>query len=154
FSAEILESLEMVSNINILFVIFLVVVYSVKAWRQRSVEVWQGPTWGCGYTAGDYRHQYTPTSYADSLRQLVNPLIYNTRHYKSFDEKEIFPQPKSFSTESKDLIEEKTVLSWVHLIVRYLPKAGVAQSGLINHYLIYPLLFLAILGLLTILNVI
>jgi len=154
FSAEILGSLAMVSNINILLIIILVVVYSVKAWRQRYVEVWQGPTWGCGYTAGDYRHQYTPTSYADSLRQLVNPLIDYTRHYKSFDEKEIFPQPKSFTTESKDLIEEKTVLSWVHLMVKYLPKAGVAQSGLINHYLIYPLLFLAILGLLTILNVI
>lgn len=154
FSQDILRSLSMVSNINILLVVVLVVVYAVKAWRQQRVDVQTGPTWGCGYTAGDYRHQYTPTSYADSLRQLVNPLIEYTRNYKSFGEKEIFPQPKSFETDSKDLIEEKTVLSWVHLIVRYLPKSGVAQSGLINHYLIYPLLFLAILGLLTILNVI
>jgi len=154
FSADLLQSLSMVSNINILLVIVIVVVYAVKAWHQRGVEVKSGPTWGCGYTAGDYRHQYTPTSYADSLRQLVNPLIDYKRHYKSFGEKEIFPPPKSFETENKDLIEEKTVLSWVHLMVRYLPKAGIAQSGMINHYLIYPLLFLAILGLLTILNVI
>ena len=152
-SDEILSSLAMVSNINIMLIILLVVVYGVKAWSQRSVEIKQGPTWGCGYTAGDFRHQYTPTSYADSLRQLVNPLIDYTRHYKSFTEREIFPPPKTFHTTSKDLIEEKSVLSWVHLLVKYIPKVGVAQSGMINHYLIYPLLFLVIIGLLTILNV-
>ncbi len=153
-STEILAALGMVSNINILLIILLVIVYGLKVWRQRALQIQQGPTWGCGYTAGDFRHQYTPTSYADSLRQLVNPLIDYKRNYKSFSEEEVFPPPRTFHTDSKDLIEEKTVLSWVHLMVRYLPKAGVAQSGLINHYLIYPLLFLVILGLLTILNVI
>jgi len=150
---EIVHSLTAVSNINILLIIVMGVVFGVRTWQQRRVKVEQRPTWGCGYSAGDFRHQYTPTSYADSLRQLVDPLIDYTRHYKSFTEKEIFPPPKTFHTESKDLVEEKTVLSWVHLLVKYLPKAGVAQSGLINHYLIYPLIFLVLIGLLTILNI-
>lgn len=152
-SGEIVSSLTMVSNINILLIALMVVVYGIRTWQQSRVKVESGPTWGCGYTAGDFRHQYTPTSYADSLRQLVNPLIEYTRHYKPFTEKEIFPPAKTFHTTSKDLVEEKTVLSWVHLLVKYLPKAGIAQSGLINHYLIYPLLFLVIIGLLTILNI-
>jgi hydrogenase-4 component B len=151
---EIAHSLTMTSNIHILLIAFMIVIYALRAWQQSRVKVNHGPTWGCGYTGGDFRHQYTPTSYADSLRQLVDPLIDYRRNFKSFEEEEIFPPPKTFHTESKDLVEEKTVLSWVNLLTTYLPKAGVAQSGLINHYLIYPMLFLIVLGLLTFLKVI
>ena len=151
---EVADALRMTSYINIILIVVVAATLVVRAWRQSRVKVTTGPTWGCGYSAGDFRHQYTPTSYADSLRQLVDPLIDYQRNYKSFDEKEIFPPPKTFDTEAKDLIEEKTVLSWVNLITTYLPRAGVAQSGLINHYLIYPMFFLIILGLLTFLNVI
>lgn len=90
-SQEITQSLSTVSNINILLIILIGVVYAIRSWQQSKVTVQHGPTWGCGYTAGDFRHQYTPTSYADSLRQLVNPLIEYTRHYKPFAEKEVFP---------------------------------------------------------------
>jgi NADH:ubiquinone oxidoreductase subunit 5 (subunit L)/multisubunit Na+/H+ antiporter MnhA subunit len=151
---EVSHALRMTSSINMLLIAVVGVTLVIRAWRQARVKVSAGPTWGCGYSAGDFRHQYTPTSYADSLRQLVDPVIDYRRNYKSFDEREIFPPPKTFDTEAKDLIEEKTVLSWVNLLTTYLPRAGVAQSGLINHYLIYPMLFLLILGLLTFLNVI
>jgi hydrogenase-4 component B len=151
---EVSHSLRMTSNINIVLIVTVGAIVVIRAWRQSRVQVTTGPTWGCGYSAGDFRHQYTPTSYADSLRQLVDPLIDYQRNYKSFDETEIFPPSKTFDTEAKDLIEEKTVLSWVNLLTNYLPRAGVAQSGLINHYLIYPMVFLLILGLLTFLNVI
>lgn len=153
-SEQINHALSTVSIINMLLIGLITVVYAVRAWQQSKVTVGHGPTWGCGYTAGDFRHQYTPTSYADSLRQLVNPVIDYARHYKPFAEKEIFPAPKTFHTDSKDLVEEKTVLSWVHLLVRTIPRAGVAQSGLISHYLIYPLLFLVIIGILTFLNIV
>jgi len=151
---EISRSLTMTSNIHILLIVIIAALVLLRVWAQSRVKVATGPTWGCGYSAGDFRHQYTPTSYADSLRQIVDPLIDYQRNYKSFTEREIFPPPKTFHTESKDLIEEKTILSWVNLLTKYLPRAGVAQSGLINHYLIYPMVFLLILGLLTFLNVI
>ncbi|MEO7990950.1 MAG: proton-conducting transporter membrane subunit [Chryseolinea sp.] len=151
-SDTIIHTLGNIGHVNLIFVSVLIVLFGIRAWQQSKVKQASGPTWGCGYTAGDFKHQYTPTSYADSLRQLADPIIEYNRHYTSFDEKEIFPPAKKFHTDSKDLIEEKTILSWVHLIVKTLPKAGVAQSGLINHYLIYPMLFLIIISLLTILN--
>jgi formate hydrogenlyase subunit 3/multisubunit Na+/H+ antiporter MnhD subunit len=150
---NIIHSLTSIGYVNMAMALTLVVIAGIKAWQQARVKVQTGPTWGCGYTAGDFRHQYTPTSYADSLKQLAEPVIDYTTHYKSFTETEIFPPEKKFYTESKDLIEEKTILSWVYGIVRLLPKAGIAQTGMINHYLIYPMLFLIIIGLLTILNV-
>ncbi len=82
---EVTGSLTMVSNINLLLILLVGSVMALRAWQQRRVVVQHGPTWGCGYTAGDFRHQYTPTSYAESLRQLVNPIIDYKRHYKSFE---------------------------------------------------------------------
>ena len=147
------HSLTSISYVNITLIIVLALIVGLRAWQQSTVKLSKGPTWGCGYTAGDFRHQYTPTSYADSLRELTDPVIEYHRIYKSFEESDIFPTPKNFHTESKDLIEEKTILSWVHLIVNNLPRAGIAQSGLINHYLIYPMLFLILIGFLIILNI-
>lgn len=152
-AANIINSLSSIGYVNIAMIVIVLVIAGLKAWQQARVKIQTGPTWGCGYTAGDFRHQYTPTSYADSLKQLAEPVIDYTTHYKSFTEAEIFPPEKKFHTESKDLIEEKTILSWVYGIVRLLPKFGVAQTGMINHYLIYPMLFLIIIGLLTLLNV-
>ena len=153
FTASAIQSLTVVGHVNMLLIGLIVVIMLLKTWQQSKVKLASGPTWGCGYTAGDFRHQYTPTSYADSLRELANPVIDYKKVYTSFPEKEIFPQPKEFHTESKDLVEEKTVLSWVHLIVNHLPKAGIAQSGLINDYLVYPMLFLILVGLLIALNI-
>jgi hydrogenase-4 component B len=153
FSASAIHSLTIVGHVNILLIALIVLIMLLKSWQQSKVKIASGATWGCGYTAGDFRHQYTPTSYSDSLRELANPVIDYKKTYTSFPEKEIFPQKKEFHTESKDLVEEKTVLSWVHLIVNHLPKAGIAQSGLINDYLIYPMLFLILVGLLIVLNI-
>lgn len=153
FSASAIQSLTVVGHVNMLLIGLIVIIMLLRAWQQSKVKIASSPTWGCGYTAGDFRHQYTPTSYADSLRELANPVIDYKKVYTSFPEKEIFPQKKEFHTESKDLVEEKTVLSWVHLIVNHLPKAGIAQSGLINDYLVYPMLFLILVGLLIALNI-
>ena len=152
FSASAIHSLTIVGHVNILLITLAASIIGLRAWQQSKVPVASGATWGCGYTAGDFRHQYTPTSYADSLRELANPVIDYKKIYTLFPEKEIFPEKKTFHTESKDLVEEKTVLSWVHLIVTYLPKAGIAQTGFISHYLIYPMLFLILVGLLIVLN--
>ena len=68
------------------------------------------------------------------------------------DETEIFPAPREFHTENNDRIEKTAITKLIGLLVTYLPKAGFTQTGYIHHYLIYPLAFLIILGLLTFLN--
>ena len=153
FSANVVHSLTIVGYVNLTVIGLVVIIVMVRAWQQSGVNLGTGPTWGCGYSAGDFRHQYTPTSYAESLRELVNPVVDYRKHYQSFSEDEVFPVGKKFHSETKDLIEEKTILSWVHYTVQFLPRLGKAQSGLINHYLLYPLLFLILIGFLTVLNV-
>jgi hydrogenase-4 component B len=149
-----LSPLHSIGIINMIMIAVLGLIIFLRYRQQLAVTRATGPTWGCGYSAGDFKHQYTPTSYAESLRELIQPSIIYNKHYKQLREDEIFPEPRSFHTESKDLLEQKSILTSVNFIINLLPRAGIAQTGLINHYLIYPLLFLVIMGLLTFLTVI
>jgi hydrogenase-4 component B len=138
--------------VNVALVVVLVTLLALRKWQQKAATVARAATWGCGYSAADYRHQYTPTSFADSLRQMVGLFVSSHNPYTSFDQQEIFPAPRKFRMESYDRIEKSFITKLLKLLVAYLPKTGFTQTGVINHYLIYPLAFLIIIGLLTFLN--
>ncbi len=146
------DSLGGISIVNAGLLLTISVMAGLRLLQQARSTLNTGPTWGCGYSAGDHRHQYTPTSYADSLLQLAKPALVFHKKYRDIGEKEIFPAPRTFSTEAGDRIEQSTVTKIIDLLVKYLPLAGRAQTGFIHHYLIYPLAFLVIMGLLTFLN--
>ncbi len=147
-------TLTAISTSNLIFLGIFLLIIALRSIRKKNVSVEYGPTWGCGYSAGDFRHQYTATSYADSLGQLTDKLVMIERSNRKFKEEEIFPSPRAFQTVTKDLLEEKLVLTPVHKFITWVPKAGLAQTGMIHHYLMYPLAFIIIIGLLTLLKVI
>lgn len=151
-TTPVVPDLAMIGLTNVVLLIFAGGVVAVRYYAQRKTVVSYGPTWGCGYTAGDAKHQYTPTSYADSVRQLAEPFVEYSRTLTPIRETEIFPAPRQFHTESYDRIEKSAITKLIGLLVNYLPRAGFTQTGYIHHYLIYPLAFLVILGLLTFLN--
>ncbi len=127
-------------------------VYALRALQQtRAIKV-AGPTWGCGYSGGDFRHQYTPTSYADSLIEIARPAITFQKEFETIGEQEIFPGKRSFHTHVADRVEQSTVTTIIGMLVKYLPMAGRAQTGMIHHYLMYPVIFMIVIVLLTYLN--
>lgn len=146
------SSLQQVSIANGVLVAVVGGIWAIRYWQQKQVKISEGPTWGCGYSAGDSKHQYTPTSYADSVRQLADPFISFHRKYKPIGETEIFPEHRSFHTESNDKIEQSGIKKVIQGLVQYLPYIGFAQTGQVRHYLIYPLAFILIMALLTFLN--
>jgi hypothetical protein len=139
---------------NLTVIVIFAVIMAAKYYMQSRVLIAHGPTWGCGYPAGDYKHQYTSTSYSDNMRELIGPLVMMDGKHTAFEEEEIFPKHRHFITNTKDWIEEKLVIKPVNYISTGLPKAGLAQTGKINHYLVYPLVFLIIIGLLTLIGAI
>ena len=147
------ETLPFIGMGNLTVIIIFSAIMLVKRSVQAKVQIAAGPIWGCGYTAGDFRHQYTSTSYGDSVRELVGPLVAIEGKHTPFEEKEIFPKARTFATHTTDLIEDKVVMKPVLYITRELPKAGWAQSGMISHYLVYPLAFLIIIGLMTLIGI-
>ncbi|MEQ1584702.1 MAG: proton-conducting transporter membrane subunit [Cyclobacteriaceae bacterium] len=147
-----LETLYYISMGSLILLVVFAIIMGVKKLMQAKLSIVAGPTWGCGYTAGDFKHQYTSTSYIHNVRELVGPLVDIQGKHTPFEEQEIFPSPRHFATQMTDLIEEKVVLRPVEYVTKELPKAGWAQSGMINHYLVYPLAFLIIVGLLTLIG--
>jgi len=146
---EVSSTLRSIGLTNVFFVFLMAGIYGLRALQQYWATRAVGPTWGCGYAAGDFRHQYTPTSYADSLVDIVNPVIVHKREYVPMKETEIFPASRSFHTHSADRVEQSVVAKLIGLLVKYLPMAGRAQTGLIHHYLMYPVIFMIVILLLT-----
>ncbi len=137
-----------ISAINALLIGVVTVVFLVRKLAQQHKPAY-GPTWGCGYAAGDARHQYTATSYSNYIRELSGPAVATSETYTAIKENEVFPTPRSFSTETNDLVEEEIVLKPVQNVLHRMAGIGWAQTGKIGHYLIYPLLFLLLIVLLT-----
>ncbi len=146
--AQTLPSFGNISAINAILICVAVAVFLARRLAQQ-VNPDYGPTWGCGYSAGDARHQYTATSYSHYIRELSGPAVATSQSYTPIKENEIFPTPRSFSTETKDLVEEEIVMKPVQNVLQRMAGIGWAQTGKIGHYLIYPLCFLLIIALLT-----
>ncbi len=146
--ADALPTFNMISLISAVVLVGLVGVFLLRVALQRH-ESATGPTWGCGYSAGDARHQYTATSYQQYLGELAGPVVTTKREYTPIQESEIFPAPRVFKTEVRDVVEEEVVLKPVRKALDRMTLIGWAQTGKINHYLVYPLFFLLVIILLT-----
>ena len=113
-----------------------------------------GPTWGCGYTGADPAiHQYTATSYAESVGNLAKYVTGGKKQFKIIEKDEIFPEPRKFETHSSDVFEDILVTNPSNKILQFLEKIAVFQTGNIQHYLLYAIVFMALILVLTLLNI-
>jgi hypothetical protein len=114
----------------------------------------QGPTWGCGYTAVNSRQQYTATSFIQEYAGLIRPVIKNGASNITYKQEEIFPQERDFHTSSSDFFRSKIIMRPANYIVNMLRKAAVMQTGKLQHYVLYALMFMVLIFLLTVLKII
>jgi hypothetical protein len=149
------HSMSQVSITGTVFTGVILLLLFLRNRQQKKVEIVHGPTWGCGYTGGDpATHQYTATSYADNYRQLARPVVGSKTTYASFPEEELFPEPRKFETHVEDKLEEALVKKGGRWFIKFMERFAVLQTGHVQHYLIYPLVFIAVIFLLTLLKII
>ena len=152
---QIIPTLNYISLSSGIFIIIIGLLWILRAWQQKRQIVKQNVTWGCGYTsANPSLQQYTATSYADNFVQLSSKIVNVKKDFKDFDETEIFPEKREFETHSGDIFEDYLITVPVNKILAFLKKTAVFQTGKIQHYLLYALLFLALIFLLTYFNLI
>lgn len=150
---QLTPTLNKISLASGLFVISIGIVWLLRAWQQNKQKIQQDETWGCGYTgANPALHQYTATSYADSFAMITPSLVNIKKDFKEFDKEEVFPQARHFETHSSDIFENNLITKPVDKILFWLEKIAVFQTGKIQHYLLYALLFLIFVLLLTYFN--
>ena len=128
-----------------LFLVLVLVLFALRALIKSKVVLHN--TWGCGYNRANNHMQYTATSYADLFISTLKPLFKRVTHIKK--PKELFPKEAYYELEVEDIEEAyivKPLISWDE---KFLAKFERIQSGNIQQYILFGLVFLiiAIIGL-------
>ena len=154
--ASLLSITGILSGISRILIIFLVLFLGLSWLRSRFMKtkpVISGPTWGCGYTAGTPRQQYTGSSYAASIAELAGPVLQTRIKFKAFREENIFPGKHTFTILPVDVFSSvlRRLLDFMMLILKKLARL---QTGNIQHYILYAFLFILVIFLLLYLKII
>ncbi len=150
---QIIPTLNKISLSSGIFIALIGLFWILRSWQQKKQSIKQDATWGCGYTgANPALHQYTATSYADNFVQLSSKVVNVKKEFTDYKVDEIFPQEREFETHSSDVFEDNLISKPSNIILRFLKRIAVFQTGKIQHYLLYALVFLAVIFLLTYLN--
>lgn len=150
-------SINSLQQISLLGGMFAVLVVAMLVYRQihlKTKVVSYGPTWGCGYTAGSHKQQYTATSYADNFGLLANPVMGNRKVFRSIEANDIFPGKRKFLSHNFDVFKRYMIDNPVTLMQEMLKKIAIMQTGQIQHYILYAFVFMLIVFLLTFFKVI
>lgn len=150
---QIIPTLNGISLSSGIFIALIGLIWILRAWQQKKQIITQGDTWACSYTgANPDLHQYTATSYSDNFGQIAPKLVNIKKEFKEFAEDEIFPTKRSFKTHSSDIFEDNLIIKPSNYFLLRLKKMAVLQTGKIQHYLLYSLLYLIFIYLLSTLN--
>jgi NADH:ubiquinone oxidoreductase subunit 5 (subunit L)/multisubunit Na+/H+ antiporter MnhA subunit len=151
---EIAKPLQGISVSLGIFIFMIAGLWFIRKMAARKKTIETGPTWGCAYNAANPAvHQYTSTSYADNIGNLAKFVTGNLKQYKIIEKDEIFPEPRTFKTHSSDLFEDYMVSKPTGKLLQFLEKIAVFQTGNLQHYLLYAIVFMALILVLTISNI-
>jgi formate hydrogenlyase subunit 3/multisubunit Na+/H+ antiporter MnhD subunit len=142
------------TNISISSLAILIIVsglWLIRKLVQNRSKISYGPTWGCAYTgANPAVHQYTAASFANNLGELAGSVTHIKKNFISLTEEDIFPKGQKFETHSSDTFELNLVKIPARKILAFMKKSAVFQTGNLQHYLLYALIFILIIFLLSV----
>jgi len=135
----------------LLLVIFILL--KIRSFRLKKAKVIYEQTWNCGYENDAKSTQYTSASYSENLNQLMGDLVFQKKSQNPISNIEIVPNHTNFKSENKEFfqVQIKRVMFFIVSTIRNL---AILQTGKLQHYVLYPFLFLLIIALLTWLNII
>lgn len=139
------NTLNILENLNLVFVLFLILILILYTIRQISLKkgtILSANTWGCGYKWGTPRMQYTGSSFTSNIRSLFGRLL--KRDEQLTKPQGLFPTEGRFSWQGKDRIEEVGVRPLLSGTRRFLQWFNWIQQGNLQIYLLYALLFLMV----------
>ncbi len=126
-----------------LFFIFIIVSLLLRKIFYRKKVVDSSTTWGCGFTKGTVRIQYTGTSYSGNVVEFFKPFLMLHTTYSGI--KRIFPGKTTYETKVDD-IAETTLLEYIISPFLYLlSKFRWIQHGHIQLYIAYIIITIIVL---------
>lgn len=143
-----------VSKVAMLLIAVAATLLLVRRWLLRGRRIDESPTWGCGFTAPTERMQYTGESFSEGLHSMIGSLSKNRVEGEVVGKDEIFPDKHTFKVGHNDRVNELFSQWWVELLHKINVRVMFLRTGKVNYYILYALLFFAIIFLLTLLNLI
>jgi formate hydrogenlyase subunit 3/multisubunit Na+/H+ antiporter MnhD subunit len=151
----ITDAFKSIAILSLVLIVGSVVFYAIRKYILKRKTVTKGPTWACGYQyANPAINQYTATSFAANFKRIAKPMFIDQSVTISYNESEIFPKQRSFKTHTEDKIEYKAIMPAANNLIVWFKKLAVLQTGNIQDYILYPLLFIILILVLTITNII
>ena len=147
-----LKNLTQISILSGIFIITVIILLVYRYFHLKNKQVDFEPTWGCGYTAGTSRQQYTATSYAYNYNHLAKPVLQGEKIMDEIREDEIFPGERSFVSHNDDVFKKLLIDRPIDWLSSILKKIAVMQTGQIQHYILYAFVFMLFVFLLTYFN--
>jgi len=138
-----IEFLSLLNTITIsisIFILLIVIIYSIRRLLLRKVKRTEFKTWDCGYQGGTSRMQYTSSSYAQPFMQLIAELVPQKINIQK--EKVLFPKEASLYSSSQDISEGFFIQPVISALKKFMNLFSWIQSGRMQQYIIYGLLFL------------
>ena len=142
--SSITDSLSVIGRIGCVLIWMILLLFFIRYRVLKTRNVRQGPTWGCGYTAGTARQQYTGTSFADAVAGLADPILQTQMEDQPISEEEIFPARRSFATHPADVFR-LGLNRLVDFLMLILKKLARLQTGNIQHYILYAFIFMILI---------
>lgn len=145
--------LQTISLISLVLILATGGILLLRQWILRKRAIAQGTTWGCGYTAGTSRQQYTATSYASSFGDLAQPLLQQKEDFTPLTEEELFPRQRSYAIHPSDSF--RSAILWLTgVTMTALKKIARLQTGNIQHYILYAFVYILIIFILLYLKIV
>jgi formate hydrogenlyase subunit 3/multisubunit Na+/H+ antiporter MnhD subunit len=144
-------SLHKVCIVTSLFVLLIIAVWLLRGRVLSKRTVGRSPTWGCGYTAPTSKLQYTASSFANNLEKLLIPSKNSETRMDAIAENDLFPVKRTYASE-QSFFKKRLTERIMKEINDKLSKLAIFQTGKIQHYVLFALLFMAIILVLSYLN--
>lgn len=141
YPAEIITLLQTISTYALAFVCTLAIFVGLKLFLTRG-RIAIHNTWGCGYNKGNNRMQYSASSYVHPFLSMLKPLF-----KKVFDvekPRKLFPKKAHYNSHIDDIEEAYLINPLVRFDEWFLSKFEAMQSGNIQSYIKYGMIFLVL----------
>ena len=139
--AEPISILQQISIFTLGFISVIILLAALKFFFGGKVELHD--TWGCGYDNPNNHMQYSASSYASPFLAMLRPLF--KRIYDVEKPRKLFPNKAHFNTQVSDIEEVYVINPLVKFDEWFLAKFEKIQSGNIQSYIKYGLIFLVII---------
>jgi hypothetical protein len=145
-------NITIVGFVAVVFILITLLLLLIRYGVQRNRVHETGPVWGCGYTAGSEKMQYTASSFSDNIAGLAGRVVNVKKDLKAIGTDEIFPENRHFASHAVELLEVWLIDKPVRALRKAMRGIAFLQTGQIQHYILYPFVFILIIFILSLLN--